>query len=146
MCGPQPNWDKYKTTRSKLLAKVYLPEALLLWWKAASYWRRACHSLASGVSVLIMSCWVALLASSCACQDTSLSGWKHFANVQAPFLSWYLQSYAQYFSLSLRLANCTSLSSAVSVALTLHSPFLLLRSLSCLHLLSSVFISKFTFY
>ena len=46
--------------------------------------------------------------------------------------------------LSLHLANRASLSSAISLALALCSRSLLLRSLSCLHMLPSVFISNFT--
>ena len=55
------------------ISKVYLPEALLLWWEAASSWRRTC--LASGFSVLLLSSWAALLASNHASRDISLSVW-----------------------------------------------------------------------
>ena len=75
----------FGASAGKLLAKVYLPEAPLLWWEAASCWRRAC--LASGVSVLLISCWAAQLASSCKIPHFLYErAGRHFANVpQAPF-------------------------------------------------------------
>ena len=119
---------------------------LLLQWEATSCLRCAC--LASGVSVLLLSCWAALAVGIqwClpSCPAFCMKG-KNLAKLCASIVSGPLPSLLHSLYLSLRQANRTSLSSAVSVALALRSHSFLLQSLSHLRWLSSVFILKHSF-